>query len=111
MSFIPDGAAETVWREGAASRFGLRMFGFIPMGIHTVNVVEFDKNTLAIYTNESNKNVPVWNHRIILEKIDDASTRYTDEVEIYAGWKTAAIVLWSRLFYKHRQKKWLKLLR
>lgn len=111
LSFAPLGGAETVWREGRTARFGLKMFGLIPMGTHTIKVIEFNRDTLAIYTNESNKATPVWNHRILLEKIDDNLTRYTDEVEIGAGRKTAAIALWSKFFYKHRQKKWLNLLR
>ena len=34
----------------------------------------------------------------------------TFEVEIGAGWKTAAIWLWVKAFYAHRQRKWIKLL-
>lgn len=104
ISFKPAGGAGIIWREGQTSRFELKMFGFIPMGTHTIKVINFDRDTLAIYTNESNKNVPVWNHRILLEKIGDNQTRCTDEVEIGAGWKTAAIALWSKFFYRPRQK-------
>lgn len=42
--------------------------------------------------------------------IDDNVTEYTDEVEIYAGWKTPIVYLWAKMFYGHRQKKWIKLL-
>ena len=99
------------WCENAAFEFHLKVFGFIPMGVHIINVIQFDKETLTIYTNESNKYVRVWNHKIVLNKIDADTTGYTDEVEIYAGWRTPFIVLWSRLFYRHRQRKWLKLLK
>jgi len=109
--FTPEDKAGMIWREGETARFYLKLFGFLSFGIHTINVVQFDKNTYSIYTNEHNKSVPVWNHRIILEKTDDGRTQYTDEVEICAGWKTVCVYWWSVLFYKHRQRKWLQLLR
>lgn len=46
-----------------------------------------------------------------LEKLDENTTGYTDIVEIDAGWKTVLVYLWAVCFYKHRQKKWIKLLR
>jgi len=54
--------------------------------------------------------VPVGNHTIRLERIDSGHTRYTDEVEIGAGWKTPFVCLWAKLFYAHRQRKWVRLL-
>ena len=108
-SFKPLTDQPFIWSEGNTFKFRLKV-GILPIGIHTINVVAFDKETLTIYTNESNKHVPVWNHRIILDG-QDSTTVYTDEVEIYAGWKTPFIVLWSKVFYRHRQRRWLKLLR
>lgn len=58
----------------------------------------------GIYTNESNTHVPVWNHKILIEKIDDNHANYTDIVDIDAGWKTVFIYLWAVCFYSHRQK-------
>lgn len=110
-TFAPvDPAEGTTWKEGAAFRFRLRIFGIIPLGVHTVRVEKFDKNRLTIQTAEGNKAVPVWNHRIVLDPINASSTRYTDEVELSAGRMTGLVHLWSRSFYRHRQKKWLRLL-
>lgn len=100
-----------VWKQGERFMFHFKLFGIVPFGVHEINVEQFDKETYAIYTNEANTYVQVWNHRIYLEYVDDNQTKYTDEVEIYAGWKTAVIYLWAKSFYAHRQKKWLKLLR
>jgi hypothetical protein len=99
-----------VWEEGRSLRFKLRIFGVMPIGTHTINVLQFNKSTYSIYTNEGNKIVPVWNHRITLKRINNSQTLYTDEVEIFAGVITSLVCLWSRLFYEHRQKKWLRLL-
>ena len=45
-----------------------------------------------------------------LKPIDHDHTGYTDEVEIHAGWKTPFVCLWAKLFYAHRQRKWIRLL-
>jgi hypothetical protein len=50
--------------------------------------------------------VRVWNHRILLKRLSDAETRYTDEVEIHAGALTPLVWIWSMVFYRHRQHKW-----
>ncbi len=110
-TFKPINNTGMIWREKTTSRFQLKLFGFISMGTHTIQVIQFDKSSLTIYTKENNKYVPVWNHKIVLRKTNDNMSFYSDEVEIYAGWKTPIVFLWSNLFYRHRQKKWLKLLR
>jgi hypothetical protein len=109
-NFCPVGNTELTWKEGGFFEFDLKLFSFIPMGIHTIKILQFDKSALSIYTIESNKHVPVWNHRISLNRISDELTHYVDEVEISAGWKTPFVFIWSKAFYKHRQKKWLRLL-
>jgi hypothetical protein len=106
-AFSPLGG-ETLWREGAVLRFRLRIFG-IPLGIHTISIQKIDRTLYTIKTFEGNTAVPVWNHTIIIEPVEGGA-RYTDEVEIGAGRLTGAVALWSRAFYRHRQKKWLKLL-
>jgi hypothetical protein len=110
--FYPIGNTAILWTVGQTLRYHLKVFGFIPLGVHTINVIQFDRDALSVYTNEGNTSVPVWNHRIVLQKTaaNDVSS-YTDEVEVDAGWKTPVVVLWSNLFYRHRQKKWRKLLR
>mgnify|MGYP000887480260 FL=1 len=103
-----DGQTELVWEVGKSFSFDFKMFGFISLGVHIINVKEF--NIDNIYTNEGNPFCPIWNHRIILKEIAERKTEYTDEVEIEAGWKTPFIYLWAKAFYSHRQKKWIKLL-
>ena len=111
-AFTPtDGDGDLAWRSGETYRFYFKLFGVISLGVHTIRVLTFDKNWLEIFTNEGNPFVPVWNHRIKLKAIDERQTRYTDEVEIDAGWKTFFIYLWAKIFYAYRQRRWLKLLR
>ena len=110
-AFEPPGKNSLIWQEGVQTDFRLTLFGLFSPGKHTINVMQFDKSTGLIYTAEHNKTVPVWNHRIRLQPIAKNATHYTDEVEINAGWKTIFVCWWAVLFYRHRQKKWLALLR
>lgn len=103
-----DGQTELVWEVGRSFYFNFKIFGFITLGVHVINVKEFNLDN--IYTKEGNPFCPIWNHRIILKEIVDGKTEYTDEVEINAGWKTPFVYLWAKAFYSHRQKKWIKLL-
>lgn len=101
---------EINWEMGKEFKFNLKIFGFIPMGIHTIKVNDFNYDDLIIQTYESNKMVPIWNHRIELFPIDNENTQYTDIIELNAGIFTKIVKLWSKLFYTHRQRKWLEIL-
>ncbi len=107
-SFEPVGDVRSVWIVGSVSSYRFRLFGVIPFGIHTIRIVRFDVN--GVSSREGNACVPVWNHDITLEALDDAHMWYTDRVEVQAGWKTPFVWLWARAFYAHRQRKWIRLL-
>lgn len=103
-SFEAVGKEMKVW---VSYRF--KLFGFIPYGTHTIRIIRFDED--GVSSREGNEHVPVWNHDISLIPIDQEHTRYTDRVEIRAGWKTVFIWLWANAFYAHRQRKWIELLK
>lgn len=110
-SFIPvENEVNLKWEPGQTVSFRLWLFRIIPLGIHTIHVKRFDVDQ-GIFTNESNTYVPIWNHEILLEEQSDGNCRYTDIVEIGAGWKTPFIWFWANWFYAHRQKKWIRLLK
>ena len=104
-----DPTEEMIWREGALIRFRLRIFG-VPLGIHTIDIQKIAPAAYTIQTREGNRFVPVWNHTITLVPAGVKAARYTDEVEIGAGLLTGIVYLWAGAFYRHRQKKWLRLL-
>ena len=108
-TFDPVGTAAPVWTVGSTSSYRFRLFGVIPFGIHTIHIVRFDPE--GVSSREGNEHVPVWNHDITLVPVDGSHTRYTDRVEIRAGWKTPFICLWANAFYAHRQRKWIRLLK
>ena len=108
-SFEPVGTVEPVWTVGGTSAYRFRLFGVIPFGTHTIRIVRFDPE--GVSSREGNEHVPVWNHDITMIPIDGNHTKYTDRVEIRAGWKTPFIWLWAKAFYAHRQRKWIALLK
>ena len=108
-AFEPVGETVSTWEVGSTSAYRFRLFGVIPFGTHTIHIVRFDPD--GISSCEENEHVPVWNHDITLKAVDAKHTRYTDRVEIQAGWKTVFIWLWANVFYAHRQRKWIRLLK
>ena len=108
-AFEPVGTDTAVWTVGSTSSYRFHLFGTIPYGTHTIHIVRFDPD--GISSREGNEHVPVWNHDITLIPIDDSHTEYTDRVEIKAGWKTVFVWLWANAFYRHRQRKWIRLLK
>ena len=109
-TFEPVGEDAGVWKPGDVSSYRFRLCGLIPFGTHTIRVIRFGIDE-GIYTHEGNEHVPTWNHRIDLEPLTDGSCRYTDCVDIDAGWKTPFIWLWAQTFYAHRQRAWVRFLR
>jgi hypothetical protein len=107
-TFDPVDRVQPVWTAGSTSSYRFRLFGLIPFGIHTIRIIRFDPD--GISSREANEHVSVWNHDILLVKLDDNHTGYTDRVEIKAGWKTIFIWFWSNAFYAHRQHKWIRML-
>jgi hypothetical protein len=108
-TFEPIGEAVSTWTVGSTSAYLFRLFGVIPYGTHKIHILRFDRD--GVSSHEGNEYVPVWNHDIMIEPIDANHTRYTDSVEIQAGWKTMFVWLWASAFYRHRQRKWIRLLK
>ena len=105
-----NGKKELIWEKDTVAGFEFKLFGIIPFGIHTIKVIRFSLEE-GIFTEETNVHVPIWNPEIVLEKIDENTTKYTDIVEIEAGWKTVFVYIWAVCFYTHRQRMWKRLLK
>ena len=108
--FEPLGEGLGIWREGRAADFRLKIFGLISFGGHRIRIAQADRDTFTVQTHESGTHLRAWNHRIALQPLGESRTRYTDEIEVDAGWKTAAVYGFGVLFFRHRQRRWLRLL-
>ena len=89
----------------------LYLLKFIPLGEHRITLVNIDKDENRIISHENGQLATVWNHVISFREIEPGTVYYTDEIEIRAGFLTPAIWLFAHLFYRHRQRRWKKLLR
>lgn len=113
LSFAPiePGVLGSEWEVGRDYPLKLYFLGFIPLGRHRIQLVEVDRNRKRISSRESGLLARVWNHDISFEEMRPGLVRYTDEIEIRAGWLTPFIWLFAHVFYRHRQRRWKVLLR
>jgi len=79
------------WREGEVVQTRLVFFHLLPALVHELRVVRVDDHKREIYSNEGDRLVPVWNHLVKIESVSDTRCRYTDEIEIGAGFLTPLV--------------------
>ncbi|HMN93962.1 MAG TPA: hypothetical protein PKC60_12105 [Hydrogenophaga sp.] len=113
LSFVPaeGGTLAGEWTVGLSYPLKLYFLKVIPLGRHTIRLVEIDKRTNTIVSQESGLLARVWNHTIRFQQVSPGLVRYTDEIEIQAGWLTPLIWAFAQVFYRHRQRRWKALLR
>ena len=99
------------WEMNKEYIFKLFIYGFLPLGKHKIILDKMDPENGLIISRENNNIVKIWNHKIFMENKGENIIEYTDEVDIYAGIFTFFVAVWAILFYKHRQKKWRKIVK
>ena len=104
----PPALPET-WRDG---QYKLRMlaFGILPVGWQTVGLETqpMRGEVWSIRDNGHGAMIKTWDHMIEVAPDGDGS-RYTDRVTVDAGWLTPFVALFARIFYRHRQRRWRRL--
>lgn len=98
------------WLTGILYDFHLFLFGIIPLGKHSIKLVDINKKEWKIQSDEHGNMVKCWRHTIKIDEKNNGFIRYTDEVEINAGIITLFVWLFSLLFYSYRQYRWRKIL-
>ena len=98
------------WQVGNTYALDLHVFHILPLGKHFIHVNKIDHDAHEIFTNEHGSLTKTWNHRILVNSLDDSSIFYTDEIEIEAGFLTPFIWIFAHIFYRHRQRRWKQLL-
>lgn len=98
------------WKVNRVYNLRLYFLKFIPLGFHKIIIKDIDIEKNKIVSNESGLLAKVWNHTIQFDAINYAQIIYTDTIEIKAGFLTVFVWMFTHLFYRHRQKKWKKLL-
>ena len=98
------------WETERMYKLKLFLFRLIPLGAHNIQLVEINRTKNRIVSKEHGKLAREWNHIIWFQKINDNKIHYTDQIEIKAGLITVVIWLFAHAFYRHRQRRWKKLL-
>lgn len=111
FTFAHPAEAELPWKAGVPYRLKMYLFGFIPLGAHTLSLDVLDEQRRTIVSRETGTLAKVWNHTISLWDEGQGEVRYVDEIEIRAGLLTLPIVAFAHVFYRHRQRRWKQLLR
>lgn len=108
LKFKPvEGKFPEIWKQGVTVKTIMYAYGIIPLGgVHTLNIKKIDSKNNVIQSEEWDNFAKVWNHKISVKKLGNASIHYEDEIMIYGGFLTGFLSLWARSFYKHRQKRW-----
>lgn len=94
------------WHEGETVVGWVFLFGVVPFSRHHLRIASIDDGDRILRSREHGGLVRQWNHDIEVEPIDDGRCRYTDRIDINAGFFTPVIVAYARSFYLLRQRRW-----
>lgn len=96
------------WSEGTY-RVSMYLFGFLPFGAQAV-VISFpeSKNAFCVRDNGYGSRIRKWDHFVTIEQAGDG-TLYRDRVTIEAGILTPFVWALAQVFYRHRQRRWRRL--
>ena len=99
------------WKVGEVVNLRPKLFGILPANDHFVTFTEINSETFTARTSEHGGQIVEWNHAMTIEDRSDGRCRYVDSIEIDAGRFTSATVWFADMFYHHRHRRWLQLLR
>jgi hypothetical protein len=99
------------WVQNKKFETHMYMYGVIPYGgIHTIFFKNIDPANRIIETEESNKSFRMWNHTMRIKEKDYQRCIISDVVFINNGWLSFISVKWALYYYRHRHKRWLKII-
>jgi len=107
-------AGETLperWPAGQTVRCRSYLFGLIPLGTHVVHLERIDPSAREIQSREFDPLISRWDHLVRIRPMTEGRCRYSDEIEIEAGWLTPLVWLFALGFYRHRQRRWRRVAR
>ena len=98
------------WIDRLLVRVKTSLFGRLPLGVRTIEIVEVDASRGVVRTRERDALVRRWDHEMHVAR-NGAGTRFTDSVEIDAGLATPLVWLFATQLYKHRHRRWRSVVR
>ncbi len=73
--------------------FKLRFFKVVPLGNHTIELIQIDRANKKIVSKEHGSLTSVWNHSISFNNVAQNKLQYQDRIEIKAGFLT--LFVWA----------------
>jgi hypothetical protein len=120
LVFVTDGRQQfseadrfpVVWTAGTRVVTDVRLLGRVTVKDYEIYFSKIDHRSLCMQTQESGSSVKRWNHTMQIDHISGESgcCRYTDTIEIDAGWSTSVACAYARFSYRYRQRRWIELL-
>jgi hypothetical protein len=98
------------WQEGESVSCRVYLFGWLPLGRHTIRFDRIDQQRRQIQTKESGRLIRRFRHRIEVSRAAGGSALYSDEVELDYGPLTPLAGLVLRYFFRHRHRRWKTLI-
>jgi len=88
----------------------LRLFGFIPFGRQTINISVLSRSNshIELRDNGYGSLISKWDHLINIRSANVGCV-YSDRVDVKAGVLTPFVWAFAWLFYRHRQRRWQRL--
>lgn len=97
------------WSEG---HYKAEMYwkGFLPVGSQTISIEPqpMDGETWSIRDNGHGSLIRTWDHMIEISP-QNGGTYYLDRISVDAGILTPFVAIFAGRFYRHRQKRWRRL--
>lgn len=99
------------WKPNEVYRVNLCSLQIIPLGWYDIKItIEEDTPTLCVARDRGHgRFITIWDHVITLERRGD-ETAYTDSVDVHAGILTPLVYVFAQFFYRHRQRRWKKII-
>ena len=98
------------WLEGRYL-VRMRLFGIFPSGTQWIVIRRAAGPEYELFDDGHGELITQWRHHITLRRTPEGFTHYTDTVDLKAGWLTAGMGLYAHLYFRHRQRRWRRLVR
>ena len=96
------------WRDGKYL-VKVKLLGIIPFAQQWI-VIRTDEARCHLLDDGYSRLIKRWHHDIYVVEIGGNKVLYIDLVDIRAGLLTPFVYLYACVFYRHRQKRWRKLI-
>src|SRR5437870_4899264 len=91
-------------------RVHMRLGGLIPLGWQDLVVTAVEANATAqrwsMRDEGTGRLARRWDHRLMLEGVDDRRARYTDRVDVEAGIATIGLWIFAHVLFAWRHHRW-----